>query len=107
MFYKYRVKWGFEDDVPVNYGIGKADSFKEAMKQITNTFGEQEIFEANVEWISDADLLDIEELYHAYKKEEKTDASSSEIWEEVVEALNEAVMEAEDENEELEADNKA
>lgn len=97
MFYKYRVKWGFEDDVPVNYGIGKADSFKEAMAQITNNFGEQEIFEVNVEWISDADLLDIEELYHAYKKEEETDASVSEIWEEVVEALNEAVMEAEDE----------
>ena len=97
MFYKYRVRWFYEEEVIVNYGIGKAENFKTAMEQVTNMYGEQEIIEVNFEWISDEDILEIEELYNAYKNED-VKAPQSEVWEEVVETLNEAVMEEKEAN---------
>ena len=44
MFFKYRVKWCFDDKIPVSYGIGKAENFNEAMQQIVKTFGDNIIF---------------------------------------------------------------
>lgn len=106
MFFKYRVKWCYEEETPISYGLGKARNFADAMKQIAETFGDEDgsLWEVNIEWISDDELLDIDDLYESYKREE-IDAPKSEVWEEVVEALNEAVMQKEDENERLERDN--
>lgn len=99
MFYKCNVKWSYEDEVIYASVLGKADGFIEAMTQITKEFGDQELWEVHFEWISDDEVLDIKDLYNAYKIEEEQE--SSELGPQLIEALNEAVMVTKDMNEEV------
>lgn len=100
MVYRYKVKWCFEDETPINEGLGVAESFCEAMNNIVKRFGDSDLWEVNIEWLGDDMEIDFEDLIDALTpdKDRKT-----ELGEQMVLALEELIAAKEEmENEELE-----
>ena len=95
MFYKYKVKWSFEDNIVVDQGIGKADNFTEAMSQVAQAFGDQEIWSATIHWLNDEDIISLSDLYSGLMREEE---ESTELGDQLIEVLQDAIEEMQEVN---------
>ena len=103
MIFRYKVRWCFEEETPVSEGIGAAESFREAMDNIIDLFGNDELWEVNIEWLGDNMEIDFEDLLNALTSSKDR---STELGEQMILALEELISAKEEmENEGLETNN--
>ena len=101
MIYRYKVRWCFEEETPISEGIGAAESFGKAMDNIIDLFGDDKLWDVNIEWLGDNMEIDFEDLLDALTPSKD---HSTELGEQMILALEELISVKEEiENEGLEA----